>query len=335
MANTNTDEHLTAEPKFALLVDGDNISGDYAKTIMDKASVFGIITIRNVYGNWMNNNLTKWKDAVSEHSLTPREEIPNVSGKNATDIALVIDAMDILYRENVDGFILASSDSDYTALAKRLRASGKPVIGLGGDQTHSSFRNSCTKFINLDLKKPGQAKGNSPQTKVGESQQEGTGLPDPEEIKATIFRLLEEYGSEDNMMILSILKDKLTNRYPDFNPKNYGCSKMSKLLQAWGFKVVSTNSNNYVECPTESPVKKSPAKNQVLTENQLKKEINAILDKEDHADKVIASTIKDDLVKKFPSFKIKDYGCKKMTDLLKKLGFELISDESNKYVVRR
>ena len=110
---------------------------------------------------------------------------------------------------------------------------------------------------------------------------------------------------------------------------------MSKLLQAWGFKVVSKNSNNYVECPTESPVKKSPAKSQVLTENQLKKEINAILDKANHSDKVIASTIKDDLVKKFPSFRIKDYGCKKMTDLLKKLGFELLSDESNKYVVRR
>ena len=335
MVGTNSNEHLAAELKFALLIDGDNVSGDNAKLIMDEASVFGMITIRNVYGNWMDNNLIKWRGAVTEHSLTPCQEIPNVSGKNATDFALVIDAMDILYRENVDGFILVSSDSDYTALAKRLRASGKPVIGMGSGQTHPSFRNSCTKFIMLDLNEPDKIKSDSVQTKSASSGRKDTELPGIEEIKAAIDRLLREYDSEDNQMIVSLLKDKLTNRYPDFNPTNYGNSKMSKLLASWGYEVVSRNSNNYVVCPSEDPVKSSPVRSQSLTKDRLKEEINTILENSNRSGRVIVSTIKDELVKKFPTFKINAYGCKKMTDLLKQLGFEIVSDESNKYVVRK
>ena len=337
VSDASMNEQLTTNKKYALLVDGDNISGDKAGLIMDEASRLGMVTIRNVYGNWMDNSLTKWKNAVSEYSLTPRQQFPNVAGKNATDSALIIEAMDILYREDVDGFIIVSSDSDYTSLAKRLRQSGKPVVGMGREQTHISFRKSCTRFITLKENGQDGADGCTSGVKERPSKVlEDHGFPDKTEIKSAIDRFLDEYDGAGNAIVASDLVNKLRNRYPDFSPRNYGYSKMSVLLKDWGYSIFLMNTNWYVECPAEVTSADSGTTGvPKLTENVLKKEIKAILRKSDHSEKVIISTIKDELVKKFPTFKIKDYGCKKMTELLKKLGFELVSDGNNKYVLNR
>ncbi len=335
VSNTTVNEQPTTNQKYALLVDGDNISGDLAGLIMDEASRLGMITIRNVYGNWMDNSLVKWKNAVSDYSLTPRQQFPNVAGKNATDSALIIETMDILYREDVDGFIIVSSDSDYTSLAKRLRQSGKPVVGMGSEQTHASFRKSCTRFIILKDESQSATCGGKPEADNNRSAElVNTGFADKTEIKAAIDRLLDEYDGARNMIVVSDLMNKLRNRYPDFSSKNYGYSKMSMLLQNWGYNLKLMDTNWYVVCPTDTTsVESGLATNKKPTKEVLTEEIKSILKKSGHNEKVIISTIKDELVKKFPSFKIKDYGCKKMTDLLKMLGFELISDESNKYVV--
>lgn len=336
VSNSIVKDHPIAEKKYALLIDGDNISGDYAKLIVDEASQLGMVTIRFVYGNWMDNSLMKWKNAISDYSMTPRQQLPNIAGKNATDSALIIEAMDILYREEVDGFIIASSDSDYTALAKRLRQSGKPVIGMGRKQTHSSFRNSCTQFIILDIDDPEgiDNKVESATDRADVTEESGNGLPDEKEIKASIDRLLDESEGEGSTIIVSEITDKLRNRYPDFSPKNYGHKKMSRLLSDWGYQVIAANSNSYVVCPTEtSSTASDTGAEQDLSENVLRGEIQVIMNNS-RSEKVILSTIKDQLVKKYPSFKIKDYKCKTMAELVKKLGFEIISDDSNKYIKR-
>ncbi len=335
-SKTNIMEGAGSERRFALLIDGDNVSGDYAKLILDEASSLGMVTIRYVYGNWMDNSLKKWKAAISEYSLSPRQQLPNLAGKNATDSALIVDTMDIFFRENVDGFIIVSSDSDYTYLAKRLRQSGKPVIGMGSEQTHPSFKNSCTQFITL--KKSNVACGGACTAELkdgSKNDSKDTGFPDKTEIKSAIDRLLDEYDGEGGKIIVSAIADKLRNRYPDFSPRNYNCRKMSKLLVDWGYNVVSENSNSYVVCPVDVPQPKHEVLvGQPLTDEQLKDEIHSILKKSGKTKKVDISIIKDVLVEKYPSFKIKDYGCKKMIDLLKKLGFELVSEDSNKYVLK-
>ena len=139
------------EQKIALLIDSDNISAKYIKYILDEISQYGIVTYKRIYGDWTSPQTTSWKKELLENSINPIQQFSNTTGKNATDSALIIDAMDILYTNRVDAFCIVSSDSDFTRLASRLRESGMGVIGMGEKKTPQSFRAACTKFTTLDI----------------------------------------------------------------------------------------------------------------------------------------------------------------------------------------
>jgi len=142
---------MDSEPRFAILIDADNISDRYVKIILDEAANSGIATYKRIYGDWTSPRLASWKNVLLENSIIPMQQYSYTIGKNATDSSIIIDAMDILYSGNVDGFCLVSSDSDFTRLASRLRESGMQVIGMGEQKTQKPFISACNQFKYLDL----------------------------------------------------------------------------------------------------------------------------------------------------------------------------------------
>ena len=151
-------ENPSAQPRLALLIDADNISAKYLPIILNEIPRYGIATYRRIYGDFTDPQAAKWRSKLLDNSITPVQQFSNVkshkpgekAGKNATDSTLIIDAMDILYAGKVDGFIIVSSDSDFTRLAARLRESNMIVVGMGRNQTAISFRHACTKFVNIE-----------------------------------------------------------------------------------------------------------------------------------------------------------------------------------------
>ena len=139
------------EDRFALLIDADNVSAKYIQPILDELSKYGNVTYKRIYGDWTRPNSASWKEELLQNSITPIQQFSYTTGKNATDSAMIIDAMDMLYTSELEGFCLVSSDSDFTKLASRLRESGKTVIGMGEDKTPSPFRKACDIFTVLEL----------------------------------------------------------------------------------------------------------------------------------------------------------------------------------------
>ena len=139
------------EDRFALLIDADNVSAKYIKPILDELSKYGNVTYKRIYGDWTKTNNASWKEELLQNSITPIQQFSYTHGKNATDSAMIIDAMDMLYTSELEGFCLVSSDSDFTKLASRLRESGKTVIGMGEGKTPSPFRKACDIFTELEL----------------------------------------------------------------------------------------------------------------------------------------------------------------------------------------
>ena len=155
-------ESKSSDKRFALLIDADNVSARYIKPILNELSKYGTVTIKRIYGDWTLTLHAKWKDALLENSITPIQQFGYTQGKNATDSAMIIDAMDILYTDSVDGFCIVSSDSDFTRLASRLRESGRMVVGMGEKKTPTPFRRACDVFTTLELlvdQKRGKAGG--------------------------------------------------------------------------------------------------------------------------------------------------------------------------------
>ena len=142
---------MASDKKFAVLIDADNVSDKYIKFILDEVTNDGIATYKRIYGDWTSPALVSWKKVLLDHSVMPIQQYSYTSGKNSTDSAMIIDAMDILYSGQVDGFCLVSSDSDFTRLAARLRESGMLVVGMGERKTPKSFISACNRFKYLDI----------------------------------------------------------------------------------------------------------------------------------------------------------------------------------------
>ena len=228
------------ESRYALLIDADNVSPKYIGTIMREAKTCagfsGVISIRRIYGDWTETDKSSWKSCLLENSLNPIQQYSYTTGKNASDSAMIIDAMDILYTGNVDGFIIASSDSDFTRLAMRLREAGKRVVGMGERKTPSPFVKACDQFITLDLlfRAP---KENSTERKKAIAQsknkkKEVVPITTLYEVQATIETLLDEHSDEDGWMFLGDIGNMLTKLYSDFDCRNYGYSKLSDLIKS-------------------------------------------------------------------------------------------------------
>lgn len=216
------------EKRIALLIDADNISSKYIKSIVDEISKYGNVTYKRIYGDWTKNTAVSWKEVLLENSIVPIQQYGYTTGKNATDSAMIIDAMDILYSERVEGFCLASSDSDFTRLATRLRESGMLVIGMGEKKTPEPFRAACDRFTYLDLLTALDESGGTAAQEL-----EGTTV-DIRTIENAMVRIITENGNDGKDTGIGELGSRLVKLYPDFDVRNYGYTKLTKFLE--GFK---------------------------------------------------------------------------------------------------
>ena len=228
--------------QLALLIDSENVSHKYIKIIFDELANHGIATYRRIYGDWTSPLNTSWKEVLLDHSITPIQQYTYTSGKNASDSALIIDAMDILYTGRVDGFCLVSSDSDFTRLASRLRESGKNVIGMGESKTPNAFISACNIFKYLDIlyeedSKVHVAKEDRKSYKPTKRTQ-GEKAPEPHTklnaIRRALRSIVQEGSDEDGWIFSADVGNQLAKRFPDFDVRNYGYKKLTLFVESLG-----------------------------------------------------------------------------------------------------
>jgi NYN domain/OST-HTH/LOTUS domain len=243
---------METDVRLAVLIDGDNIPSAYIKEMMEEIAKYGNPTIKRIYGDWTRPGLTKWKDLLLENAITPIQQYGYTTGKNATDSAMIIDAMDILYSEKVDGFCLVSSDSDFTRLATRLREAGMKVYGIGEKKTPNPFIVACDKFIYIEiLKKPTKDTREKPKkSRPGEklipfSDLEPTS-PSIDIVNADVITLISDtisdIADDDGWAFLGDVGGLLQKKQPNFDPRNYGFNKLTPLLASTGlYEIVERN----------------------------------------------------------------------------------------------
>jgi Fe-S-cluster formation regulator IscX/YfhJ len=218
--------------KIAVLIDADNVSDKYVKYIFDEISNLGMPTFKRIYGDWTKPQLGSWKTVLLNYSITPIQQYSYTTGKNATDAALIIDAMDILYSNNVDGFCIVSSDSDFTRLATRLREAGMYVVGMGEKKTPTPFISACEKFKYLEVlaSDPEAAAEQSESVQNGKQGNQKEGMASKKELIQSLKTIITESSDEDGWANLGEVGSRLNNRYPDFDTRNYGHSKLRPLI---------------------------------------------------------------------------------------------------------
>lgn len=211
-------------PLFAVLIDADNIPAKYAEPILKEITSFGEPALRRVYGDWSRDGLKGWSEKVLSLGLIAHQETSNTRGKNASDIGLVIDAMDILHAGRFDGFVLVSSDSDFTRLAARIRENGLEVIGIGERKTPESLRNVCNRFIFLEniVDESGLESRDKPSARAAK-------LP-AEKAAPLIAAAMEKVDPEGEWYHLGQLGHVITAEHPDFDTRTYGFRKLSDLV---------------------------------------------------------------------------------------------------------
>ena len=220
---------MNIQPNLAVLIDGDNIPSAHIKEMMEEVAKYGNPTIRRIYGDWTKPNLTKWKNMLLENAITPIQQYAYTTGKNATDSAMIIDAMDLLYSEKVNGFCLVSSDSDFTRLATRLREAGKLVIGIGEKKTPNPFIVACDKFIYIEILK---RKVKDKESDDDKSQDKETvDKITAQEIKL-IASTITDLSDDDGWAFLGDVGSLLQKKMPDFDPRNYGFQKLTPLISS-------------------------------------------------------------------------------------------------------
>jgi uncharacterized LabA/DUF88 family protein len=267
---------------IALLIDADNVSSKYIALILSELSKYGKITIRRMYGDWSQDRLHSWMRCSSAYSLTPVMQPNNTPGKNASDIGLIIDAMDILYTGEVQGFCICSSDGDFNKLATRLREAGKVVIGMGETKTPESFRVSCERFIFLDVigsndsddepdvpAKSSKTKGRKkaaatakkkqaaaaadvpavtaePETDPSDASpdEESVGFTDQTTIENAIVKMITDNNADGKETGLGEIGSRLVKLFPDFDIRNYHYSKLSEYLSDFPSLAIVNRDNN-------------------------------------------------------------------------------------------
>lgn len=219
---------MVNDRNIAVLIDADNVSDKYIKHIFDEISNHGTPTFKRIYGDWTRPQLASWKRVLLNYSIIPIQQYSYTTSKNSTDAALIIDAMDILYTGNVDGFCIVSSDSDFTRLAARLRETGMYVIGMGEKKTPSPFISACEKFKYLEVL---ASTGNDSEGANG-SNGTNEAMADKKELINTIKIIITETSDEDGWAYLGEVGNRLSKRYPDFDTRNYGHTKLTPFLKS-------------------------------------------------------------------------------------------------------
>ena len=210
-------------PLYAVLIDADNIPAKYAEAILKEITSFGEPALRRVYGDWSSGRLKAWTESVRTLGLVAHQESANTVGKNASDIGLVIDAMDILHTGRFDGFVLVSSDSDFTALANRVREQGMDVIGVGEAKAPESLRNVCNRFVLIE----NIVEDMSPAGKDSEK----PAKRNPSNAVPLILRAMDKINTDDDWYTLGQLGQYIMRDNPDFDPRTYGKRKLSELVE--------------------------------------------------------------------------------------------------------
>jgi uncharacterized protein (TIGR00288 family) len=214
--------------RLAVLIDADNTSAKLVKEMFEELASYGTITVKRAYGDWTNPHLTTWRDVLLGNAISPQQQFAYTYGKNATDSALIIDAMDLLYSGNVEGFAIVSSDSDFTPLATRLRESGKRVIGVGQRKTPKAFVEACERFVFLEV-----LAGDS---SASEQASEPTKEEPPRAIESVLTKALHKVDADDdNWARLSDLGNHLNRTDPSFDSRSYGFGKLSDLIKAQAY----------------------------------------------------------------------------------------------------
>ncbi len=252
-------EPLSSQSKLAVLIDADNAQPSLAEALLAEIAKYGVATVKRAYGDWTLPNLGGWKKTLAEHAIQPIQQFRNTIGKNASDSALIIDAMDLLYAARLDGFCIVSSDSDFTRLASRIRETGLLVYGFGERKTPQAFVSACDKFVYVDLLRPADTTPDAELAKPVQKPADAltpsasvettvvktpTAKPsksakkvDPRQDKA-LHRLLraalEDAAAEDGWASLSELRNLVGKRVKDFDQRSYGFTKLSELVTALG-----------------------------------------------------------------------------------------------------
>lgn len=221
---------MEKDSQLAVLIDADNIPSKYVQEMMEEIAKYGAPTIKRIYGDWTKPNLSKWKNVLLKNAITPIQQYGYTTGKNATDSAMIIDAMDILYAGKVSGFCLVSSDSDFTRLATRLREAGKDVYGIGERKTPEPFIVACDKFIYLEILK------SYPDEEATVSNKKKDEKVEVEKITKNVIRLISntisDCADDDGWAFLGDVGALLQKKQPNFDSRNYGFLKLSQLIHA-------------------------------------------------------------------------------------------------------
>lgn len=228
---------------LAVLIDADNAAPAIIEGLLAEVAKYGIASVKRIYGDWTKPNLSGWKDCLLAHSIQPMQQFRYTVGKNATDSAMIIDAMDLLYSERFDGFCLVSSDSDFTRLASRIREQGLMVYGFGEKKTPQPFVTACDKFIYTEVLRASEAGGDS-DTPV--KRQSPAVLRQNTRLVNLLRGALEAVSDEDGWASLGGIGNYIAKQTPDFDARNYGYAKLSELVKAIGLfdSELRTGANN-------------------------------------------------------------------------------------------
>jgi uncharacterized protein (TIGR00288 family) len=228
----------TKELKLAVLIDADNVPYSNVKGMMEEIAKYGTPTTKRIYADWTKPNANGWKSVLLEHAITPIQQYSYTVGKNSSDSAMIIDAMDLLYSDKVDGFCIVSSDSDFTRLAIRLRESGMKVIGIGEKKTPNSFIVACDRFIYIEVlegaiqkKRPKLSSNTSAKEIKKPVEKEVVNKIDNQTIEL-IENTLEAIGDDDGWAFLGDVGNLIVKKKPEFDPRNYGFSKLTPMLKS-------------------------------------------------------------------------------------------------------
>lgn len=295
------------EERYALLIDAENVSAKYIKPILDELSKYGNVTYKRIYGDWTKSQSASWKEVLLQNSITPIQQFSYTYGKNATDSAMIIDAMDMLYTNDLEGFCLVSSDSDFTKLASRLRESGRTVIGMGESKTPTPFRKACDIFTELELLLDDIKDGKKNEVTKGQ-------------IEEAVIKIITENQNNDKETGLGEVGSRLVKLYPDFDVRRYGYSLLSKFLETFPKLKLKQDGTQVTVMLYEDKSKKE------MLEEFIVQQI-----KDSGAQGILLGTLGNRIHNKFKDFKVRDYGYSQFKQYVQSLHNIEVEEEDERY----
>lgn len=327
------ENEIMNEKRFAVLIDSENVSAKYISYVFGELTSYGIATYKRIYGDWTNTQSSSWKECLLDYAVVPIQQFRNTHGKNATDSTLIIDAMDILYEGNVQGFCIVSSDGDFTRLASRLCESGMEVIGMGEKKTPSSFVNACNRFIYLEnlleeeeleetetkSKVSKKEIGTTTTTKsVEKNKTSSTSITPKKVIINDIVEIITVNSNKGRETDLGEIGSRLVQKYSNFDARNYGYSLLSKLIEELpGLKSKKKNNRIIVELGVNSEVGS-------LVDSYIVKRV-----KEQGATGMSLGVLGREIHENFPQFTTKDYGYSNLSKYVQHIaGIEVTQNQN-------